>query len=230
MADAEEACYTGLGLGLGVDAYNNYHNSKKGEPKMDGTLNINSKRRDKPYMVSLELSLSVCSEGDEEHQEEEEDRMAVDQVKAIAVGTSKVCSRDSIGNDHDGNDIDGCRKKLRLTKEQSDLLEENFKLHQTLAPAQKQALADQLNLKTRQVEVWFQNRRARSKLKQTELDFEKLKKKCDSLSHRNRRLEKELHDLKSTKDEQSSPCTVQLPSTSLLCSSCQKIIGASERN
>ncbi|XP_031383630.1 homeobox-leucine zipper protein HAT22-like [Punica granatum] len=202
---------------------------------MDGTLNGNSKRRDKSYMMSLGLSFSGCSEEDEEHQEEEkEDRMAVDRAKATAVKTNKVRRSNSIGNGHDGNNIDGCRKKLRLTKEQSALLEESFKLHSTLAPAQKQALADQLNLKPRQVEVWFQNRRARSKLKQIELDFERLKKKCDSLSDRNQRLEKELHDLKSMKDDRSSSSTVQLPSLSpasfLLCSSCQKIIGAGERN
>nr|DAD30033.1 TPA_asm: hypothetical protein HUJ06_031501 [Nelumbo nucifera] len=53
------------------------------------------------------------------------------------------------------------RKKLRLSKEQSAFLEESFKEHNTLNPKQKLALAKQLNLRPRQVEVWFQNRRAR---------------------------------------------------------------------
>ncbi|KAE8655836.1 Homeobox-leucine zipper protein HAT22 [Hibiscus syriacus] len=53
------------------------------------------------------------------------------------------------------------RKKLRLSKQQSALLEESFKQHSTLNPKQKQALAWELNMKPRQVEVWFQNRRAR---------------------------------------------------------------------
>ncbi|RWV88935.1 hypothetical protein GW17_00048943 [Ensete ventricosum] len=51
-------------------------------------------------------------------------------------------------------------KKLRLSKEQSRLLEESFRQHHTLNPKQKEALAMKLELRPRQVEVWFQNRRA----------------------------------------------------------------------
>ncbi|CAN6196127.1 unnamed protein product [Urochloa humidicola] len=61
----------------------------------------------------------------------------------------------------DEDDGGSARKKLRLSKEQSAFLEESFKEHATLNPKQKQALAKQLNLRPRQVEVWFQNRRAR---------------------------------------------------------------------
>ncbi|CAI9101005.1 OLC1v1038219C2 [Oldenlandia corymbosa var. corymbosa] len=68
-------------------------------------------------------------------------------------------------SDQDQEDENGltaaARKKLRLTKQQSAFLEESFKEHNTLNPKQKLALAKQLNLRPRQVEVWFQNRRAR---------------------------------------------------------------------
>ncbi|GKE73581.1 homeobox-leucine zipper protein HAT22-like protein, partial [Tanacetum coccineum] len=70
----------------------------------------------------------------------------------------------------------GERKKLRLTKEQSFVLEESFKQHNTLN-LQKQSLAKNLNLRPRQVEVWFQNRRARTKLKQSEVNCASLQQK-----------------------------------------------------
>ncbi|XP_010248307.1 PREDICTED: homeobox-leucine zipper protein HAT22-like [Nelumbo nucifera] len=123
------------------------------------------------------------------------------------------------------DDQEGCaRKKLRLTKEQSALLEESFKEHHTLNPKQKQALAKQLNLRPRQVEVWFQNRRARTKLKQTEVDCEFLKKCCESLTDENRRLKKELQELKALKLAQ--PLYMQLPAATLtMCPSCERIGG-----
>ncbi|POO03760.1 Octamer-binding transcription factor [Trema orientale] len=119
------------------------------------------------------------------------------------------------------------RKKLRLTKEQSAVLEDSFKDHTTLNPKQKQDLARQLNLRPRQVEVWFQNRRARTKLKQTEADYELLKKCCETLTEENKRLQKELQDLKSLK--LTAPLLLQFPSstsaTLTICPSCERICG-----
>ncbi|KAF2289487.1 hypothetical protein GH714_036592 [Hevea brasiliensis] len=114
------------------------------------------------------------------------------------------------------------RKKLRLSKEQSAFLEESFKEHNTLNPKQKLALAKQLNLRPRQVEVWFQNRRARTKLKQTEVDCEYLKRCCETLTEENRRLQKELQELRALKTSQSF--YMQLPATTLtMCPSCERV-------
>ncbi|PKA64371.1 Homeobox-leucine zipper protein HOX11 [Apostasia shenzhenica] len=116
----------------------------------------------------------------------------------------------------------GARKKLRLSKDQSAFLEESFKEHNTLNPKQKLLLAKQLNLRPRQVEVWFQNRRARTKLKQTEVDCEYLKRCCETLREENRRLQKELAELRALKA--SPPFFMQLPATTLsMCPACERV-------
>ncbi|CAD5163280.1 homeobox-leucine zipper protein HOX19 [Musa acuminata AAA Group] len=126
----------------------------------------------------------------------------------------------------DDNDGSG-RKKLRLTKEQSAMLEDRFKEHSNLNPKQKHALAKQLNLRPRQVEVWFQNRRARTKLKQTEVDRELLKRCCESLTVENRRLRKELQELKALKF--TPPLYMQLPAATLtMCPSCNRVGGSAD--
>ncbi|KAF7144984.1 hypothetical protein RHSIM_Rhsim04G0096100 [Rhododendron simsii] len=115
------------------------------------------------------------------------------------------------------------RKKLRLSKEQSAFLEDSFKEHNTLNPKQKLDLAKQLNLRSRQVEVWFQNRRARTKLKQTEVDCEYLKRCYETLTEENRRLQKEVRELKVLNTSQ--PFYSQLlPATTLtMCFSCERV-------
>ncbi|EOY00964.1 hypothetical protein QUC31_014023 [Theobroma cacao] len=120
------------------------------------------------------------------------------------------------------------RKKLRLTKEQSRLLEESFRQNHTLNPKQKEALAMQLKLRPRQVEVWFQNRRARSKLKQTEMECEYLKRWFGSLTEQNRRLQREVEELRAMK---VGPPTVISPhsceplpaSTLTMCPRCERV-------
>ncbi|RLN24764.1 homeobox-leucine zipper protein HOX3-like [Panicum miliaceum] len=122
-------------------------------------------------------------------------------------------------------------KKLRLSKEQSRLLEESFRLNHTLTPKQKEALAVKLKLRPRQVEVWFQNRRARTKLKQTELECEYLKRCFGSLTEENRRLQREVEELRAMRVAPPtvlSPHTRQpLPASALtMCPRCERITAA----
>ncbi|KAL6523360.1 hypothetical protein OROGR_016963 [Orobanche gracilis] len=129
--------------------------------------------------------------------------MGEDLIKrgAINEGFSINGSKEDDGDDDDEESKFSmdfrCRKKLRLNRDQTTLLEDSFKQQTTLNTAQKQVLAEKLNLKPRQVEVWFQNRRARTKLKQTEVDCEFLKRNCEKLSEENWRLKKELLELRS---------------------------------
>ncbi|KAE8661222.1 Homeobox-leucine zipper protein HAT14 [Hibiscus syriacus] len=133
----------------------------------------------------------------------------------------------TIGSDDDENG--STRKKLRPSKEQSAFLEESFKEHNTLNPKQKLALAKQLNLRPRQIEVWFQNRRARTKVKQTEVDCEYLKRCCETLAEENKKLQKELQELRALKSCQ--PFYMQLPATTLtMCPSCERVTAATGSN
>jgi homeobox-leucine zipper protein len=139
----------------------------------------------------------------------------------------RACDLSSRGgsDDEDGGTT---RKKLRLSKEQSALLEESFKDHITLSPKQKSTLAKQLNLRPRQVEVWFQNRRARTKLKQTEVDCEMLKQCCETLTEENTRLQKELQELRAIKAAapRVMACDFHMPlpaATLTMCPSCERV-------
>lgn len=63
----------------------------------------------------------------------------------------------------------------------------------------------------------------RTKLKQTEVDCELLKKCCETLTDENRRLQKELQELKALKLAQA-PFYMQLPAATLtMCPSCERI-------
>lgn len=96
------------------------------------------------------------------------------------------------------------KKIKRLSAEQVRALEASFEEEKKLEPEKKQELALQLGLQPRQVAVWFQNRRARSKTKQLELDFAFLSSHYRSLlaeTHRLKsevaRLTKELNNVKN---------------------------------
>ncbi|KAG5380787.1 hypothetical protein IGI04_028629 [Brassica rapa subsp. trilocularis] len=109
-------------------------------------------------------------------------------------------------NDDDGNSGGRRRKKLRLTKDQSHILEEK--------------LATFLKLSQRQVEVWFQNRRARSKLKHTEMECEYLKRLFGSLKEQNRQLQKEVEELRALKPVSASVLT--------MCPRCERVTVAAD--
>lgn len=72
-------------------------------------------------------------------------------------------------------------KKRRLNSNQIMALERNFEVENKLKPETKVQLAEELGLQTRQVSIWFQNRRARWKNEQLERDYNVLKANYDSL-------------------------------------------------
>ncbi|EPS57803.1 hypothetical protein M569_17014, partial [Genlisea aurea] len=87
-----------------------------------------------------------------------------------------------ISENRDGNG--SCHrpeKKRRLKSEQVKLLEKVFEVENKLVPCRKLQIAREIGLNPRQVAIWFQNRRARSKSKVLEKEFDALKSKYDDL-------------------------------------------------
>ncbi|KAE8685748.1 Homeobox-leucine zipper protein HOX27 [Hibiscus syriacus] len=199
----DDICNTALGLGVGclvkqenfTQLDHHQQNKKKLFLKNDHFL---------PFLLSLGPSDENATRTDtidayHQHQASAAassfSNSSVKKERNQEVELERVSSRLASDEEEDGSP----RKKLRLTKQQSSILEHNFKQHTTLNTKQKQALAEQLNLRPRQVEVWFQNRRARTKLKQTEVDCELLNKCYEALTEENKRLQKELQELKALK-------------------------------
>ncbi|CAH2080016.1 unnamed protein product [Thlaspi arvense] len=103
-------------------------------------------------------------------------------------------------------------KKRRLTIEQVNLLEKSFEEENKLEPERKTELAKKLGLPQRQVAVWFQNRKARCKIKQIERDYDILKACYDSLMEKHESVISENEILKSkvlTLTEMLLPATNQ---------------------
>ncbi|KAH0699121.1 homeobox-leucine zipper protein HAT22-like [Solanum tuberosum] len=218
----------GLDLGLGFSSMGNQTSKKHGQ--------VAAVKFDLGFEPSLNLSLSSGDHQMVDLKTENKDQLSV----ASSYSNGSVKRERDIGSEvteverviscrvnhdedyYEDDDASNGKKKLRLTKVQSALLEESFKKQSTLNPKQKQHLARKLNVRPRQVEVWFQNRRARTKLKQTEVDCEFLKKCCETLTDENRKLYKELQELKALKVGQ--PLYMKLPAAATLtvCPSCER--------
>lgn len=77
------------------------------------------------------------------------------------------------------------------------MLEKSFEEENKLEPERKTELAKMLGLPQRQVAVWFQNRKARCKIKQIERDYDVLKACYDSLLAKHESVISENEKLKS---------------------------------
>ncbi|CAM0871722.1 unnamed protein product [Alopecurus aequalis] len=95
-----------------------------------------------------------------------------------------------------GDGDDAAAKKRRLSDEQAQFLEMSFRKERKLETPRKVQLAAELGLDTKQVAVWFQNRRARYKSKLIEEEFSKLRAAHDAVVVHNCHLETELLRLK----------------------------------
>ncbi|KAI7748734.1 hypothetical protein M8C21_015895, partial [Ambrosia artemisiifolia] len=151
----EERCNTTLGLGIGT-----------GVVIQKEKQSNNYKKRG--FWLDLSLPLipnNETSDHDHKHNDEKDDHDDSFSSKTIDdYEEDERTNKSIISNTRDNNNNDGSRKKLKLTTEQTTLLEASFKICSTLNTGQKLELANKLNLLPRQIEVWFQNRRARIRL------------------------------------------------------------------
>ncbi|KAK6938121.1 Leucine zipper, homeobox-associated [Dillenia turbinata] len=104
----------------------------------------------------------------------------------------------------------GQRKKRRLSSYQVMALEKNFEEENTVDADTKMKLARELGMRPRQVAIWFQNRRARSKTKLLEkeletlkVNYQALKLDYDCLEQDNKALLAKISELKAKLQEQS---------------------------
>ncbi|KAJ3696243.1 hypothetical protein LUZ60_001620 [Juncus effusus] len=209
-------CDIGLGLSIGGGEFKPvYHHDKKQSPPVQlNTLFVpKMKEEDQKERKGKEVETSIKQEKIELKRKRTHD-------------DGSVGKKSSDGSIEDENNSGCARKKLRLTKEQSFVLEESFRSQHILTSAQKHELSKKLNLRLRQVEVWFQNRRARTKLKQTEVDYEFLKKWCENLTSENERLKRELMELRLIKscNFPQNYLHIQKNVGIKICPSCKKIV------
>ncbi|XP_071730637.1 uncharacterized protein [Rutidosis leptorrhynchoides] len=112
-----------------------------------------------------------------------------------------------LGAGHKKNKNEG---RSRFSNEQIQFLECMFETQSRPDLKLKQQVADKLGLHPRQVAIWFQNRRARSKSRQTEQEYNNLKHNYDTLASKSESLKEEnqalhtqlqvLKDLENTKE------------------------------
>uniref|UniRef100_A0A6N2NIZ8 Homeobox-leucine zipper protein n=1 Tax=Salix viminalis TaxID=40686 RepID=A0A6N2NIZ8_SALVM len=90
-------------------------------------------------------------------------------------------------------------RKKRLTQDQVRLLERTFTTSKKLEPELKAQLASQLGVPPRQISIWYQNKRARWKTQNLELDYNtlhlKLENKVAQLQEELRRAQQMVFDL-----------------------------------
>ena len=105
---------------------------------------------------------------------------------------SRKCGLQSESHSHENNDEPLSRKR-RLTLDQTKSLEQSYSKDNKLEADQKNKLALELGLQPRQVAIWYQNRRARSKAKSIEGKYNALKLQYQEVVLKNRRLEAEVY-------------------------------------
>nr|XP_043630750.1 homeobox-leucine zipper protein ATHB-7-like [Erigeron canadensis] len=85
--------------------------------------------------------------------------------------------------------------RSRFSDEQIQFLEYMFETQSRPELRMKQQLANQIGLQPRQVAIWFQNRRARSKSRQTKQEYDNLKHTYETLASKSESLKEENQDL-----------------------------------